>query len=253
MDYDVTLAAQRRRGGLERPSYQDEKGVMCLAWLNFLLHCFELLGFQVVLRGRKHFTFQLNFLGHRKGFVFFVDDSHLPPIQRKAQRQTYSRTYCFRWDRETSMYGRGESHYVFEAIKADCIKQIVMDVVMHDEAAYRDSVVSAYKWRVQRRQREIERREEEIQRAAENKRKALEVLLRSRIDMMSTAFASMNYSDQIRTLIAAMQVKSESAKQPIKDLERWVRWASHHANTIDPRHMSAQGFEAWIGKFKLKH
>ncbi|PUE38426.1 hypothetical protein B9Z34_12110 [Limnohabitans sp. Hippo3] len=150
-------------------------------------------------------------------------------------------------------YGKGESHYVFEAIKADCIKQIVMDVVMHDEAAYRDSVVSAYKWRVQRRQREIERREEELQRAAEKKRKALEDLLRSRIEMMSTAVASMNYSDQIRNLIAAMQVKSESAKQPIKDLERWVRWASHHANTIDPRHMSAQGFEAWIGKFKLKH
>jgi len=253
MDYDVTLAALRRRGSLDRPNYQDEKGKMCLAWLNVLLHCFELLGFHITVRGKKHFVFQINFLGHHKNFVFFVSESHLPPVQRRAQKKTYSRSYCFRWDQEMSRYTKGNGYYEFETIATDNIKQIVMDVVMDDEKTYRDNVVSSYKWRVERRQNEIENREYEIQRAAEKKRKALERLLQSREDMMNTAVASMNHADQIRELIATMQAKSQSAKRSIKDLDRWVRWATHHANTIDPRHMSAQGFEAWIGKFKLKH
>lgn len=253
IDYDVTLAALRRRGSLDHPNYQDEKGKMCLDWLNVLLHCFELLGFEINVRGKKHFTFHLNFLGHRKAFVFIVSESHLPPMQRRAQKKTYSRTYCFRWDQEMSRYTRRIGYYEFEAITTDNIKHIVMDVVMDDEKTYRDNVVSNYKWRVERRQSEIERREYEIQRAAEKKRKALERLLQSREDMMNTAVASMNHADQIRELIAIMQVKTQTAKKPIKDFERWVRWATHHANTLDPRYMSAQGFEAWIGKFKLKH
>ena len=124
---------------------------------------------------------------------------------------------------------------------------------MYDEKEYRDGVISNYQWRVERRQYEIRKREYEIQKAAERKREALQKLLQSREDMMSDAVASMNHADQIRDLIEIMQTKSQSSKRPVKDLSRWVRWATHHANTIDPRHMSVQGFEAWIGKFKLKH
>ncbi len=78
-------------------------------------------------------------------------------------------------------------------------------------------------------------------------------LVADRENMMSTAVASMNHADQIRDLIAIMQSKAQTTKKPIKDFERWVRWATHHANTLDPRYMSAQGFEAWVSKFKLKH
>jgi len=30
-------------------------------------------------------------------------------------------------------------------------------------------------------------------------------------------------------------------------------WATHHANTIDPRSRSLEGFEVWLKKFQLKH
>lgn len=253
MDYDVTLAALKRRGEWESPRYKDDKGKQCLLWLNSLLHWFECLGFEIVRRGKKNFTFHIDFLGHRKGFVFFIDERHLPPVQRKALKRTHSRTYCFRWDQETHKYAKGKNYYEFETITTECVKQIVMDVVMHDEQEYRSSLISNYRWRVERRESAIERREHQIQLAAAKKRKALERLLADREDMMSTAVASMNHADQIRDLIAIMQSKSQTAKKPIKDFERWVRWATHHANTLDPRYMSAQGFEAWIGKFKLKH
>lgn len=253
MDFDATLVALRRRGGLDSPNYQGETGKLALEWLNVLLHSFEFLGFEVLVRGKKYFTFQLNFLGHHKAFVFFISERHLPPVQRKALKKTLSKTYCFRWDQETNKYSKGDNYYEFEAITPECIKQIVMDVVMYDEKEYRDRIVSCYQWNVERRQHEIEQRAYEIELAAERMRKAQERLLKSREDMMSNAVASMNHADQIRDLIEIMQTKSQSSKRPVKNLSRWVRWATHHANTIDPRHMSVQGFEAWIGKFKLKH
>ena len=70
---------------------------------------------------------------------------------------------------------------------------------------------------------------------------------------MTSAVEGMNHADQIRELIEIMQAKSQSSQKPIKDFDRWVRWATHHANTLDPRYMSVQGFEAWVAKFKLKH
>lgn len=253
MDYDVTVAALRRRGGLDSPNYQGESGKMALEWLNVLLHSFEFLGFDVLIRGKKNFTFQVNFLGHHKGFVFFISERHLPPVQRKALKQSHSRTYCFRWDQENEKYARKSSYYEFATLKKEYIKQIIMDVVMYDEKEYRDRIVSNYQWRIERRQYEIRKREYEIHKAAERKRESLQKLLQAREDMMSDAVASMNHADQIRDLIEIMQTKSQSSKRPVKNLSRWVRWATHHANMIDPRHMSVQGFEAWIGKFKLKH
>lgn len=253
LDYDVTLAALKRRGGWESPNYQGETGKLALEWLNVLLHSFEFLGFGVLVRGKKHFTFQINFLGHNKQFVFFISESHLPPAQRKSQKRTLSKTYCFRWDQETNLYTKGGNYYEFETITTGAIKQIVMDVVMYDEKKYRERVVSNYEWMVDRRKCQIEKREMEIQRAAAKKQRLLEQLLASRLELMSDAVASMNEADQIRELIATLQTKSQSSKHPVKDMDRWVRWATHRANTIDPRYMSAQGFEAWISKFKLKH
>ena len=252
MDFDATLVALRRRGGLDSPNYQGETGKLALEWMNVLLHSFEFFGFEVLVRGKKYFTFQLNFLGHHKAFVFFISERHLPPVQRKALKKTLSKTYCFRWDQETNKYSKGDNYYEFESITPECIKQIVMDVVMYDEKEYRDRIVSCYQWNVERRQHEIEQRAYEIELAAERKRKAQERLLKSREDMMSNAVASMNHADQIRDLIAIMQAKSQSAKRPVKGLSRWVRWATHHANTIDPRHMSVKGFEAWVERFRLK-
>lgn len=253
MDYDVTVAALRRRGGLDSPNYQGETGKMALEWLNVLLHSFEFLGFDVTVRGKKNFTFQLSFLGQHKGFVFFISERHLPPVQRKALKRKQSRAYCFRWDQETDKYTKGDNYYEFESITTDCIKQIVMDVVMYDEKEYRERIVSNYRWKVERRKSEIERREYEIQLAAAKKRKALKKLLASRLELMDEAVANMNSADKIRELIATMQAKADATGSTVKGMKRWIGWATHHANTIDPRSRSLEGFEVWLKKLQLKH
>jgi len=81
----------------------------------------------------------------------------------------------------------------------------------------------------------------------------LQLLLQSRDDLMDVAVMNMNRADQIRELIESMRTKSQLARRPVKDLDHWVSWATHHANSIDPRYMSVKGLEAWVGKFKLKN
>ena len=70
---------------------------------------------------------------------------------------------------------------------------------------------------------------------------------------MNEAVANMNSADKIRELIATMQAKAESTGGTVKGMRRWVGWATHHANTIDPRSRSLEGFEVWLKKFELKH
>ena len=80
----------------------------------------------------------------------------------------------------------------------------------------------------------------------------MEQLLRMRVDLMGSAVRDMNHSDQVRSLIATLQEKSAKARRPVEGLDGWVSWATHHANMIDPRHMSVKGIEAWIKKFQLR-
>jgi hypothetical protein len=69
---------------------------------------------------------------------------------------------------------------------------------------------------------------------------------------MDSAVADMQAADNIRELIQTIKKKSQKAKKEIDGLDHWISWASHHANVIYPRHMSAEGIEAWIKKFKLR-
>jgi len=88
--------------------------------------------------------------------------------------------------------------------------------------------------------------------AAEKKRKALAQLLDMRVELMSGAVRDMNQADQIRSLITSVQEKSAKARRPVEGLNRWVGWATHYSNVLDPRHMSVEGIEAWIKKFRLR-
>jgi len=254
LDYDAFLAANRRRDSwVDKPQFQDEKGRLYLRWLNVLVNSFEALGFDVIMRGRKHFTFHATVLGHHKEFLIFISDQNSMHAQRKPSNKANAKTYCFRWVNDSHEYPGRSTYYEFETLTVDCIKTIVMDIVMRDEKDYRGRVVKGYANSLESRKWAIRNHELQIQRAAERKQKEYESLLASRLELMNTAVSGMKQADQIRDLIATIQAKSESAKQPVEDLKHWVGWATHLANTIDPRHMSVEGMDAWISKFKLKH
>lgn len=253
MNYDITLAAIRKRDKwADKPQYQNDKGLIYLHWLNVLINSFEFLGFDVKVRGKKYFTFHVTLLGDHKEFVIFINEKDPTLIQRKYQGKVKRKTYCFRWEREPYDYKRGNNYYEFEALTADCIKQIVMDVVVKDEKDYRDRVVSGYEHDVETRKYKIEKIAMDIERAAERKRQALAELLAKREELMNDAVVSMIHADRIRDLIEVMQAKSQSSKRPVKGLKHWVGWAKHHADALDPRSRSVEGFEVWIKKFQLK-
>lgn len=254
LDYDLTLVARSKRDSYfyDRPQYQDEKGKMRLRLLNAFVMIFEALGFNVSLTGRKYFHFYVRILGHHKEFHVFIKEYDPSAFERKNLGKVKRKTYCFSWTGEYEVISAGDMFYEFEEFNLAAIKKVILDFVMKGEKDYRSWVVRRYEYNVEARKRAIERREFEIRRAAEKKRKALENLLASREKLMSEAVADMNHADKIRELIVSMRSKAESAKRPVKGMKHWIGWATHHANTMDPRHMSLESFEAWTSKFKLK-
>ncbi len=255
LDYDLTLVARSKRDiyFYDRPQYQDETGKMRLGLLNAFIMTFEALGFNVKSTGRKHFHFYVSILGYHKEFHVFIKEYDPSAFERKKLGKVKRKTYCFSWTREYEVISAGDMFYEFEKFNLAAIKQVIMDFVMKGEKEYRDWVVRRYQYNIEARKRAIEQREFEIKRAAEKKRKALENLLASREKLMSEAVAEMNHADKIRELIVAMRAKAKSAKRPVRGVKGWVGWATHHANVMDPRHMSLDSFEAWASKFKLKH
>lgn len=254
LDQDLIVANKRKRDSYAPdPRYQNEKGKMYLALLNLFITNFEALGFSVSLQGRIHFAFHVRILNEYKEFHAFINEHEPTLIRRKRFGEKKRKTYCFSWSREYESNNRGRNHYDFEELSSSCVRQVVMELVMKKEKEYREYLFRSYRDNVEYRKRAIENREREIKRAEEQKRKALAELLANREHYMAEAVAKMNHADKIRELIEVMQLKAESKGQVVKGFERWLDWATHHANSIDPRCRSLEGFEAWIDKFDLKH
>jgi hypothetical protein len=182
--------------------------------------------------------------------VFFIHEKYVPPLRGKSNVRTNPPIYCFRWQHDANVPRKG--YYEFDNMTSDCVKQIVMDLLLLKEQEYRNAIVANYEWNVERRRNAIERHQLEIELAARKKRRELEQLLKTREHLISTAISGMNDADRIRELVVAVQQKSANSKRPIRNVHRWVRWATHHANTIDIRYMSAAGLDDWITKFKLR-
>ena len=143
-------------------------------------------------------------------------------------------------------------YYKFAELTAQCVKSVVVDLAVKDEEEYRKKVFRLYEHRVEARKQAIKHLALMEAQASEKKRKALAQLLDIRVDLLSCAVRDMYHADQIRSLIASVQEKSAKARRPVEGLQRWVGWATHYSNVLDPRHMSVEGIEAWIKKFGLK-
>jgi hypothetical protein len=152
----------------------------------------------------------------------------------------------------TAKYLLGKKYYEYSNFTSHIIKSVILDAELKKEMEFRERVFANYPETVKQRKWAIQRKADQERLAAEKKRKALEALLANRIDLIDSAVADMLASDSIRELIQTIKKKSQKAQKEIVGLEHWVSWASHHANVIDPRHMSADGIEAWIKKFKLR-
>jgi len=251
-EYDLGVAASKKRSWNDTPQYQGESGKLKLQLLNTFAQLFDQLGFKVEVSGRKHFHFSVKICGSYHQFHVFLQDHNPRPIRNKRSTDKPRISHCFSWSREPELRRYSEPYYQFDELRADCVKQVVVDLVIKAEERYRENVFSSYESRVESRQYAIKRQAMLEAQAAERRRKALAQLLSMRVDLMGSAVRDMNHADQVRSLIAILQNKSANARRPVEGLDGWVSWATHHANMIDPRHMSVKGIEAWIKQFRLK-
>jgi hypothetical protein len=250
---DLVVAAARKRDRYgPSPSYQDQRGKIHLQLLNTYIQLFQTLGFDVSVSGRKNFRFYVNILGYHREFHVFLRDHDPSLVRRKRFGEKKRTTFCFAWTNENSYVTPGNKYYEFEQLSAECVKTVIVDLAVTWEDEFREGVFSQYADRVEARKTAIRQKAERDRLAAEAKRRALEQLMKRRVDLMDQAVENMNRSDQIRSLITTLKDKVAHARRPIEGLDRWTGWASHHANVLDPRHMSVEGIEAWIKKFQLK-
>jgi len=252
-EYDVGVAAARKRGHWAQTTlYQGDKGKLQLQLLNTFVQLFDQLGFKVEVAGRKYFHFSVKICSWYRQFHVFLQDHNPRPIRNKRTDEKPRTRYCFSWSREPDLRRYSEAYYQFDELTADCVRSVIVDLAVKDEENYRDGVFSNYERNVEARKNAIRRFLVMEAKAAEKKRKALAQLLDMRVELMSGAVRDMNHADQIRSLIVSVQEKSAKARRPVEGLNRWVGWATHYSNVLDPRHMSVEGVEAWIKKFRLR-
>ena len=250
---DTALAKAYKRGGnYYSPLYQDAKGKQTFQLLNAYFHWFKALGFDLSVTGRNNFRFWVTLFGDHKEFHVFMNEPTPGYSQNKHRKEKAALTYCFAWTNNWTDETRKKRFFEFDSFTTDCVKKVVMSLAVERERIYRARVFSSYESRVELRQRVIVDRAERIRLAGEAKRRATQQLLKARLTLMNEATNRMNQADLIRSLIDSFKAKAERSRRPIKGLQHWVSWASHLANVTDPRHMSAEGIEAWIKKFNLR-
>jgi hypothetical protein len=95
---DLVLAAEYKRDRYkERPKYQDEVGKQLLKLLNMFIMCFEKLGFEVNVTGRKYFRFYVSLFKQYRQFHVYMDHGNQTYPFRKKEVENKPISYHFVW------------------------------------------------------------------------------------------------------------------------------------------------------------
>jgi alpha-L-arabinofuranosidase len=165
-------------------------------------------------------------------------------------KTTKRTTYCFAWTEDDEEVTRGKNYYESEALSAESVKTVVLDLLVKREEGYRRSVFFEHSYNVRARNEAIEMKQRRAEMLDKLKEQANVQLMETRTKLLRQAIEQMHYADQIRNLINA--VKEKSSNQVVsKELDRWAAWAVEQAEAIDPRAQSLDNTKAWIQNFRL--
>jgi len=250
---DLLIATRRKR---ERwapdPKFQNEQGRQHLQLLDTFIRCFEFLGFDVTLRGRKNFVFSTHIFRFYKNFHVFVKKYEPSQFERKHLQASKKTTYCFAWSDDDIEVTKGKLYYEFDEITTDAVKTVVMDLVMREEESYRRQVIRGYASDVESRRDAIARYQKRLEVLVEMRKRAHEELILKRSSLLRKAVEDIAYADQIRELISIFQTKFLLSEEAIDDFNDWARWALAEASQIDPRRMNCSAINSWIQAFQVQ-
>jgi hypothetical protein len=116
------------------------------------------------------------------------------------------------------------------------IQEIAVEVVTFAEISYRESCVSAFEWRAQRKaelEEDARNRQLQIERAEQEHQQRLE---QARIERLLDEAVSLRRAMDIRAYVDAVRavVANENAPISAEELLRWSKWALAEADRIDP-------------------
>lgn len=252
-DADLLIAdARKRERWAPDPKFQNEQGRKHLQLLDTFIRCFEFLGFDVTLRGRKNFVFNAHIFRWHKNFHVFVRKHEPSTFERKAFQENKKTSYCFAWTDDDVEVSKGKKYYEFDTVTVDDVKAVVMDLVMREEESYRRQVIRGYASDIDSRRDAIARHQKRLEMLDEMKQQAHQQLILKRSCLLRKAVENMDYSDQIRNLVALFRTQFTESSEPSDEFNEWVKWAHLEANQIDPRKMGCDAINSWIQEFRIK-
>jgi hypothetical protein len=232
------------------PQFRTLQGRQQLRLFNVFVSCFQVLGFEPSVRGRKYLVFSARVFDQPKKFNVFL--KHYSPSAAEIRRfKTTNRTsYCFAWTEDDEEVTRGKNYYEFEELSAESVKNVVLDLLVKREEGYRRSVFFEYSYNLRARNEAIEMKQRRAERVVELREQANVQLIETRTNLLRQAIERMQYADQIRKLINA--VKEKASNQVVsKELDHWAAWAVEQADAIDPLAKNREEIEVWIQSFRL--
>jgi len=206
----------------------------------------------VSISGSKHQSISVNVLGSNLPLCFI--DYQWEGTRARPKNKSSSK-YGFSWDyfpRDEIYDQRTHNTYrEYEEFSVDVLRALIAESIVHVEEQIRRNAASAYEGLIERREEAIRLREVRRIAAIRRHEQAVQQLAEKRIQLMDDASSRIAHTDRLRSLIAAMDEKIQRATKPVGGYEEWRSWAVHHADLIDPRHMSTDHIEQWIAKFHL--
>ena len=232
------------------PQFRTLQGRQQLRLFNVFVSCFQVLGFEPSVRGRKYLVFSARVFDQPKKFNVFLKNYNPSAAEMRRFKTTKRTTYCFAWTEDDEEVTRSKNYYEFEELSAETVKTVVLDLLVKREEGYRRSVFFEYSYNLRARNEAIEMKQRRADKLVELREQAEVQLIETRTKLLKQAIERMQYADQIRNLINA--VKEKSSNQVVsKELDRWAAWAVEQAEAIDPRAQSLDNTKAWIQNFRL--
>jgi hypothetical protein len=231
------------------PQFRTLQGRQQLRLFNVFVSCFQVLGFEPSVRGRKYLVFSARVFEQPKKFNVFIKHYNPSAAEMRRFKTTKRTTNCFAWTEDDEEVTRGKNYYEFEESSAETVKTVVLDLLVKREEGYRRSVFFEHSYNVSARNEAIEMKQRRAEKLVELREQAKVQLIETRTKLLKQAIEQMQYADQIRNLIGA--IKDKAISQGTIELDNWAAWAIEQADEIDPRAESLESTKAWIQKFRV--
>ena len=105
------------------PQFRALQGRKQLRLFNVFVSCFQVLGFEPSVRGRKYLVFSARVFDQPKKFNVFLKHYNPSAAEMRRFKTTKRTTYCFAWTEDDEEVTRGKNYYEFEELSAESVKK----------------------------------------------------------------------------------------------------------------------------------